>query len=168
MIVIDPRRTETAAAADIHLQVRPGGDLVLLNAMIGEIARGGLLDRDYLERHVEGHREMLEAAGAWSTQRAAAACGVPADQISRAAYQFAGGRRRARALVDGRQPELAGTATNRALINLCLATGHMAVPGLARSRSPDSRTRWVGVRSAASRTCCRATARSTAPRTAPR
>ncbi len=129
VIVIDPRRTETAAAADIHLQVRPGGDLVLLNAMLAEIARGGLLDRDYLERHVDGHRELLRAAAAWTPQRAAAACGVPASDISRAAYQFAAAAGALAMWSMGANQSTSGTAINRALINLCLVAGHIGRPG---------------------------------------
>src|SRR6478752_1586635 len=69
LIVVDPRRTDTAAAADLHLQIAPGTDLALLNAMIA------------------GH----ELAGDWTPDAAALECGVPEVAISRAAQAFAAG-----------------------------------------------------------------------------
>ncbi len=59
LIVIDPRRTETAEIADIHLQVKPGGDAFLLAAMIGVIVQEGLVKRDWLAEHADGLEEVL-------------------------------------------------------------------------------------------------------------
>src|SRR5438876_793391 len=78
VIVVDPRRTDTAAAADVHLPVRPGSDLPLLNAMLAVLARDGLLDERFLARRTEGLDEALAAAAEWSPERAAEACAVRA------------------------------------------------------------------------------------------
>ena len=129
VIVVDPRRTDTAAAADLHLPVRPGSDLPLLNAMLGVVARDGLLDDLFLSRRTEGLDEALAGAAEWSPQRAAGACGVPADKIVEAARRF-GQAKRAMALWSmGANQSTVGTLKNRALNNLCLATGNIGRQG---------------------------------------
>ena len=129
VIVVDPRRTDTAAAADLHLQVRPGADLVLLNAIIAQIDRDGMVDHKYLEDHVDGYQEVLAAAAEWTPERAQAACGVPADDIVRAAQMFAAAGAGLALWSMGANQSTEGTAINRALMNLCLATGHVGRPG---------------------------------------
>src|SRR5437763_12304237 len=61
LIVIDPRRTETAAMADIHLQVRPGFDAPLLAAMLAVLVEEDLLDHGFLNTHTERHEDVLAA-----------------------------------------------------------------------------------------------------------
>src|SRR5881396_1605217 len=61
LIVIDPRRTETAQLADIHLQVRPGFDAHLLAAMLAILVRADLLDHAFLEDHAENHEAVIAA-----------------------------------------------------------------------------------------------------------
>ncbi|MEP0920002.1 molybdopterin-dependent oxidoreductase [Leptolyngbya sp. DQ-M1] len=60
LIVIDPRRTETAQLADIHLQLRPGTDAFLLAAMLATIVREGLENRQFLQQHTVGFSELRE------------------------------------------------------------------------------------------------------------
>ena len=128
-IVVDPRRTETAAAADLHLPLRPGSDLVLLNAMLHVIARDGLLDEEFVRRRSEGIEQALATAEDWPPERAAEACGLPVEGIVDAARRF-GQARRAMALWSmGANQSSVGTLKNRALINLCLATGNIGRPG---------------------------------------
>src|SRR3954467_8749935 len=61
LIVIDPRRSETAAMADIHLQVRPGGDAFLLAGMLAVLVQEDLLDHGFLEAHTENSEAVLGA-----------------------------------------------------------------------------------------------------------
>ena len=82
VIVVDPRRTETARAADLHLPLRPGSDLALLNAMLHVIERDGLLDDAFVARRSEGVEQALAAAAEWPPERAAEACGVPRRRSS--------------------------------------------------------------------------------------
>ncbi|MEW5738893.1 MAG: molybdopterin-dependent oxidoreductase [Myxococcota bacterium] len=58
LIVVDPRRTETAALADIHLQVRPGGDAWLLAAMLGALVQEGLVNHAFVAAHAVGLAEV--------------------------------------------------------------------------------------------------------------
>jgi len=127
--VVDPRRTPTAEMADIHLQVRPGADLPLLSAMLGVLDAEGLVDRAFMERHTIGAQEALAAAAEWTPERAAEVTDIPAEQIIAAARAF-GTPRRAMALWSmGANQSTVGTLKNRALINLCLATGNIGRPG---------------------------------------
>ena len=129
VIVIDPRRTVTAEAADIHLPIRPGSDLPLLAAILGLLDAEGLIDRLFVERHTDGFAEALATAREWTPARAAEVCGVPERDIVATARAF-GRAPRAMALWSmGVNQSTVGTLKNRALINLCLATGNIGRPG---------------------------------------
>ena len=127
--VIDPRRTPTAEAADSHLQVRPGADLPLLSAMLAVMDAEDLLDRPFLARHTEGAEATLAAAAEWTPARAAEVCGVPAEEIVAAARAFGGAHRAMVLWSMGANQSTVGTLKNRALLNLCLATGNIGRPG---------------------------------------
>ena len=129
LIVVDPRRTETADAADLHLPVRPGGDLALLNAMINVIAREGLVDERFVELRTEGAEQALAAAAEWTPERAERETGIPAGLTVDAALSF-GRAGRALALWSmGVNQSTVGTLKNRAIHNLCLLTGNFGRPG---------------------------------------
>ena len=104
LIVADPRRTPTAEHADLHLPVRPGTDLPLLNAMLHVLERDGLLDRTFLERHTRGAEDALTIAAEWTPERAADVCGVPARGHRRRRAPLRLHQARDGAVVDGRQP----------------------------------------------------------------
>ena len=127
--VIDPRATPTAAGADLHLQVRPGADLPLLSAILACLHADGATDPLFLERHVAGSAEAIAAALEWTPARAAACCGVPAEQILDAARMLGSARRAMTIWSMGANQSTVGTLKNRALINLCLATGNIGRPG---------------------------------------
>jgi len=81
LVVIDPRRTKVAEQAQLHLPVRPGTDVVLAWAIAVELERIGGLDHDFIEQHVLGFSAFMEAARAYSPERAAEICGVGLDAI---------------------------------------------------------------------------------------
>jgi anaerobic selenocysteine-containing dehydrogenase len=89
LIVIDPRRTETAELADIHLQVKPGADAFLLAAMLGVIVQEGLVKRDWLAAHADGLDEVLPHFETLDIASYAEKCGVPESQIRTAAGRIA-------------------------------------------------------------------------------
>ncbi|HEY6886873.1 MAG TPA: nitrate reductase, partial [Solirubrobacter sp.] len=107
LIVIDPRLTDSAAAADIHLQLRPGTDLALLNALLG------------------AH----ELAGEWDAARASDACGVAVSDIEAASRAFSDADGAMALWSMGANQSVEGVAINRALLNLCVVTGHIGRPG---------------------------------------
>jgi anaerobic selenocysteine-containing dehydrogenase len=89
LVVVDPVRTEMAAAAVEHLAVRPGTDGALALGMIQVLVSEGLVDRPLIERETVGFEALAGLARAWSPERTAAVTGVPAEQIVRTARLIA-------------------------------------------------------------------------------
>ncbi|GAB3228636.1 molybdopterin-containing oxidoreductase family protein [Mycolicibacterium hippocampi] len=89
LIVIDPRRSQTAARAAIHIQPRPGEDASILAAMINLIIREQLCDTEFLAQNVEGFDELAEAVGGFTPEYVAERADVPASQLIDAARLFA-------------------------------------------------------------------------------
>lgn len=89
MIVIDPRRSETAAMADIHLQIKPGTDAWCLGALAGVIVQEGLVDGQFIADHTTGSEPVLAALADLPVSRYAESCGVPEELLRGAARRFA-------------------------------------------------------------------------------
>lgn len=92
IIAIDPRRTELARRADLHLQVRPGEDPTLLAGMLRTILEEGLYDREFTDAHVEGLAALREAVADYTPDYVERRSLVPASQVVEAARLFARGR----------------------------------------------------------------------------
>ena len=89
LVVVDPRRTNLAKKADLHLAPRPGTDLPLALAVIRWLFAEGKADLDFLATHATGGEELRRRAEPWTFARAAAASGVPATEIERFARLYA-------------------------------------------------------------------------------
>ncbi len=89
LIVIDPRRTETADLADIHLQVRPGGDAWLLAAMVGVLVQEDLVKHDWLALHTEGSEAVLPHFAELPVAEYCERAGVDEDLVRRAVRRIA-------------------------------------------------------------------------------
>jgi anaerobic selenocysteine-containing dehydrogenase len=89
MIVIDPRRSETAAMADIHLQVRPGTDAWCVAALLGVIAQEDLVDHAFVTAHTTGADAVLDVLAAVDVDTCAEHCGVEAELLRTAARRIA-------------------------------------------------------------------------------
>jgi anaerobic selenocysteine-containing dehydrogenase len=85
---IDPRRTETAEKCHRHLALRPGSDGALALALMHELVINGWLDDDYIAHHVEGIDVLRDRALQWPPERAAAVCGVSAEEIRELARDY--------------------------------------------------------------------------------
>ena len=81
LICIDPRRSETAEKCHEHLALLPGTDAALALALMHELIINGWLDQDYIDRHTSGWPLLRERALLWTPERAAAVCGLDAQQI---------------------------------------------------------------------------------------
>lgn len=90
LIVIDPRRTETAELADIHLQVRPGADAWLLAGLLAVLAEEDLIDHDFLDAHADRLDELLGALGSVDISAYCTRAGVDEDLVRAAARRIAG------------------------------------------------------------------------------
>lgn len=93
MIVIDPRLTETARRAALHLQLRPGEDPTLLAGIVRVVIEEELYDSDFLAENAEGLQELAAAVRDFTPDYVAARAGVPAEDVIRAARIFATARR---------------------------------------------------------------------------
>jgi anaerobic selenocysteine-containing dehydrogenase len=91
VIVVDPVKTETASAADLHLQPYPGSDAALAFSMIHVLRRDGLVDREFVAHHTLGYREIEpdieRCSPAWGEEKS----GVPAGLIEAAAHLYGEG-----------------------------------------------------------------------------
>src|SRR5262245_52121530 len=88
VVVVDPRRTETAKEADEHVAIRPGTDAAFLLAMVRVLVERGRVDRDFLAQHTSGWAEVERHLAAFAPARVAPWTGVPADTIERLALEF--------------------------------------------------------------------------------
>ncbi len=130
-VVVDPRRTATAAQADLHLAIQPGTDVALFNGMLHHLVWEGLLDRDFIDARTEGFDALKRALRDFSPRTAAGLCGIEADALVTAAEWF--GRSRSVLSLHGgglARPAHGGDAL-RALRHLHLATGQLGQPGAA-------------------------------------
>jgi anaerobic selenocysteine-containing dehydrogenase len=93
LIVIDPRRSETARKADLHLQCLPGQDVPLLASILQVIFAEGLIDQAFIEAETEGVDTLREAVALFTPERVGAKAGVSPEQIVQAARLFASARR---------------------------------------------------------------------------
>jgi anaerobic selenocysteine-containing dehydrogenase len=93
VIVVDPRRTETAAHADVHLRPRPGTDSALLAAMICVILADGTYDHEFVARFARGLESLRSIVAPFTPEFAESLTGVPADDLVTAARLFAVGPR---------------------------------------------------------------------------
>jgi anaerobic selenocysteine-containing dehydrogenase len=88
IVVIDPLRTATARSADWFVQPRPGTDVALMLGMLHVLVRDGHVDHDYVREHTTGFEELAVRVKEWTPERAAAACGVAAEEIERLATAY--------------------------------------------------------------------------------
>lgn len=93
LIVIDPRRTDCAAKADLHLQVRPGEDTAILAAITRQIIEDGLIDQSFIASDVDGFGALKEAVAPFDPRRAGERAGVAPDDIIQAARMYGNWRK---------------------------------------------------------------------------
>lgn len=89
LVVIDPRRSETAEIADIHLAIRPGTDALLTRAMIAIILKEGWENRDYIERHVSGFADIEAWFADFDARAAVQVCELDHEQVREVCRLFA-------------------------------------------------------------------------------
>ncbi len=128
IIVADPRRTETADAADLFLPLLPGTDVALFNGMLHVMLWEGLVDHAYIAKHTNGFDALRQRVREDTPKAVAAVCGLREDDIVQAARWFASGPTLS-LYCQGLNQSSSGTAKNAALINLHLATAQIGKPG---------------------------------------
>jgi formate dehydrogenase major subunit len=129
LIVLDPRKIELTRYATLHLQLRPGTNVPLLNAMACTIVEEGLYDEGFLKERVASFEEFRRFVQSWSPERAAPVCGVEAQQIREAARIYAGQGPAMSFHGLGLTEHSQGTEGVMCLVNLSLLTGNIGRPG---------------------------------------
>ena len=124
VIAIDPYRSLSAAKCDLHLAPLPGTDAALALAMMHVIIGEALYDRDYVARHTLGFEQLRQRVQDYPPQKAAAICGLAAEDIVALAREYAAARPAAIRLNYGMQRHAGGGMAVRAITCLPALTGH--------------------------------------------
>lgn len=129
IIVADPRRSETAEIADLHLPLKPGTDIALFNGMLHVLIEEGLINADYIAKHTQGFAELSRIVKDYSPSVVADLCGLPASAIVQAARWFGASPAALSLYCQGLNQSAHGTHNNAGLIHLHLATGQIGKVG---------------------------------------
>ncbi|MEU4040880.1 molybdopterin-dependent oxidoreductase [Streptomyces antibioticus] len=129
LIVVDPRRTATAAKADLFLQLAPGTDLALLNGLLHLLHENGHTDPDFVAAYTEGWEAMPDLLADHPPATVAAITGVPEADLREAARLIGEAGEWTSCWTMGLNQSTHGTWNTNALINLHLATGKICRPG---------------------------------------
>ena len=125
LVVADPRKIWLTKIAKRHLQLRPGTDVWLLNALMHVILEEGLQDDDYIREHTEGFETVAEVVSRYSPEEAERVTGVPAEDIRATAREYAAERHAAIFYTLGITEHASAIDNVWSLSNLVLMTGHL-------------------------------------------
>lgn len=128
LVVSDPRAIWMTSIAERHLQLRPGTDVWLLNAMAHVIVEEDLVDHDFIERHTEGWEAVRDTVRRYTPEEAEAVTGVPAEDIRWTARKYATTTKAGIYYTLGITEHSHGTDNVYCLANLVLMTGHLGKP----------------------------------------
>jgi ferredoxin-nitrate reductase len=129
LVVIDPRRTPTARAADLHLSVAPGGDIALLNALGRLLLLMGAIDQPFVDEHTRGFDEYRRFLLEQDLGELCEVAGVTEEDLYRLARLIAGAQALLSFYCMGLNQSTVGMWKNNSLINLHLLTGQIGKPG---------------------------------------
>ncbi|MFI5455986.1 MAG: molybdopterin oxidoreductase family protein [Isosphaerales bacterium] len=129
IIVVDPRRTETAMAATLHLPVRPKTDLVLLYCLANLLIQNGWIDRPFVEAHTRGFDDFAVFVRRFDVDRVAGETGLSTASIRDTAARIHERSRVSFWWTMGVNQSHQGVKTAQAIINLALMTGNIGRPG---------------------------------------
>lgn len=129
LVVVDPRRTETAAMADLHLPILPGTDVALFLGMLYVMLWDHLVDPRFIAAHTTGFDALRARVIAYHPKEVARLCGIDTASLMEAARWFASSRATLSLYGQGLSQNARGTDRNAALLNLHLATGQIGRPG---------------------------------------
>jgi assimilatory nitrate reductase catalytic subunit len=128
IVVVDPRRTDTAQFADMHLAIQPGTDVALFHGMLHVMLWEALVDTPYIVAHTQGFDALKGAVREFTPRVVAKLCGIREEDLITAARWFAAGPTLS-LYCQGLNQSTSGVDKNVALINLHLATGNIGRKG---------------------------------------
>ncbi len=129
IVVVDPRRTDTASTADLFVQIQPGTDVALFNGMLHLMLWEGWTDQLYIATRTRGFEDLKATVRDYTPDMVAQTCGIAKETLYEAARLFATSKATLSLYCQGLNQSSSGTAKNAALINLHLATGQIGKPG---------------------------------------
>jgi len=129
LIVVDPRKTQTCALADLHLQILPGTDVILFNAMARWLIEKKKIDKSFIQKHTSNFEACKQMAFELSIRKAAEKCGITTEEIRKAAKMISDAKGFISMWTMGLNQSVIGVDKNVSLLNLSLLTGQIGKPG---------------------------------------
>lgn len=130
VVLIDPRSTATCDIADLHLAIRPDGDVALFLGLLRYLALNGAIDARYVAQHTRGFKEAFSAAGVLDVDTLVRRTGLPLPALEEFYRLFASNDRTVTIYSQGVNQSSSGTDKVNAIINCHLATGRIGRPGM--------------------------------------
>ncbi len=129
LIVVDPRETKTALAADLHLNLRPGTDIALTNGLIHVMFQENLIDEAFVAAHTNGVEALRELTAKYTPEHTEEVTGVDKRKIIEAARIFGQAKNGMVMFARGVEQHSTGSDTVSNYVNLCLLTGKVGRKG---------------------------------------
>ncbi len=129
IIVVDPRKTQTCASADLHLQIIPGTDVILFNAIARVLIEKKKIDKNFIKKHTVNFEACKESAFQLSVRQSAEKCGITSDEIKKAAQYIGNAKGFISMWTMGLNQSVIGVSKNVSLLNLSLITGQIGKQG---------------------------------------
>lgn len=129
LIVVDPRQTRTALAADVHLDVKPGTDIALANGILHILIKEGYVDQEFVSNHTNGFEELQTLVEKFTPEYTAQLTGVKVEKIVEAARLFGKAKNGMVIFARGIEQHATGTDTVSNYVNLALVTGKVGRKG---------------------------------------
>ncbi|MCF2971863.1 nitrate reductase [Synechococcus sp. Nb3U1] len=130
IIVVDPRKTQTAEAADLYLGIQPGSDIDLFNGIAHLLLRWGEIDAPFIEDCTQGFAQYAALLSSYEPETVAQRCGISPEDLIQAAKLWQGSQKILSLWSMGLNQSSEGTAKISSLINLHLMTGQIGKPGM--------------------------------------
>ena len=125
LIIIEPYHSDIALHASHFLQLRPGTDVLLLNAMMNVIINEGLQNKKFIDEHTNGFESILETVKEYSPEKVSPICGIDSDTIKEVARLYATSKKSIIFWGMGISQHIHGTDNARCLISVALMTGQI-------------------------------------------
>ncbi len=129
IVVLDPRRTETAVNATLHLALKPKSDLTLLYGLAAALIQAGAVKAEFVNAHTTGFAEFAQFVAEFTPERVCLAAGLERPDFDRCVNLIAQGKRVSFWWTMGVNQGHESTRTAQAIINLALMTGNIGRPG---------------------------------------
>jgi ferredoxin-nitrate reductase len=129
LVVVDPRPTPAAKRADVHLAVRNGTNMAIMNGLLHEIVANGWYDEAYVRDHTTGFEALRQTVAQYPPERVAEICEVEADDVREAARILGTAERLFSTTLQGFYQSMSATAAACQVNNLHLVRGMIGKPG---------------------------------------